>query len=71
MKSAHTNDTESSMDEARLGFEKRDKVIEDEMKSLMGRIKLKEGEGEKSHAMRKELMEEEKLLKTLLNDWKA
>jgi len=34
MKSTHTADTESSMDQARLGFKKRNKEIEDEMKSV-------------------------------------
>jgi len=43
------------MDQARLGFEKSNKDIEDEMKSLLGSIELKEGEGENSYAMREEL----------------
>jgi len=50
MKAAHTIDTESSMDQARLGFEIRNKDIKDEMQSLMGRIELKEGEGENIYA---------------------
>ena len=71
LKAAHTKENESIMDKARLGFEKRNKDIEDEMKRLAGRIELKEGEREDSYAMREELMEKEKQLKNFLNNWKA
>ena len=71
MKAAHTEDTKRTTDQARQGFEKRNKDIEDEMKGLVRRIGLWEGEGEKSHAMREDLMELEKQLKGTLNNWKA
>ena len=64
LKAAHTEDTESTMDQARLGFEKD---IEDETKGIARRIELREGEGENSHAMREELMEQEKHLKNQLH----
>ena len=71
MKAAHTKEIDRTTDQARKGFEKRNKDIEDEMKGLVNRIELREGEGENSHAMREDLMELEKQLKNLLNDWKA
>ena len=68
MKAAHTEDTERTMDQARLEFEKRNNDIENEMKGLVRRIELQEGEGENSCAMREDLMGLEKQLKNILKD---